>query len=212
MRDHLRAVLLALVVGVNGLAALQLPARITDKDLQNPVVRDELTMWTDLIVGVGVPLSEDQLLQGVRLVSQTPHAIRKPILAPFRPLYRITWSWQGWGLFDTPDSRPHILRVEGRRDADWFILYDSANPDQRWMGATLHYRRVRALYAPGNRKPRHWEPFVDWLAGVAFEDFPDLEEVRVTALRTHTTLPGEEPDLNRKPRFVRSVLRGEDTR
>lgn len=201
--DHVRAALLAAVIGLQGLAALPLPSRISEKDLANPVVKEELERWVDLINGLGVSMTEAQLLALIDPPTELAKEVRSTLVAPIKPVNRLLGIQQGWGVFGTPDTWPHALVIEGRVGPGHprRTLYRSLDPEHRWSRDLLRFRRVRALYAPGNNRPPGWNGFASWIAERAFRDHPDLNDIWVFAERSHVTLPGEAPDSTVLVRF-----------
>lgn len=207
---HLRAAFVLVLVSVCLLAALPMPGPHTRSALDDPAGRRELDQWVDLLGGLGIRTTRDELADYVMIVARGARSTRSTVLRPFGPLFRITAAQQGWGLFAYPDTHPHALVIEARRgDPDgWFVLYDSADPRSRWMADVITYRRIRATYNPAIRPPSGYSGFATWIASRVFLADEDVEEVRVLLRRQRTLLPGEPGDPGpRQDRFPRTRRR-----
>jgi hypothetical protein len=100
------------------------------------------------------------------------------------------------------------VRREG--SARWEVLFQHLDPDADWRSGTLRYRRLRGVYDAGGfrTKPRKaYQRFARWIAREVLAEQPDVAEVEVRTLRTHTTLPGEPPDPSFEVRHVITVRR-----
>jgi hypothetical protein len=115
----------------------------------------------------------------------------------------VTGTQQGWRLFAMPNERPHVLRVIGERKGKRRLLYETWSSERTFMGETLEFRRVRALYNPTSQgTPNTYEAFARRLSERVFEEKPELEAVTISFERRHTTLPDATPDPQREERFV----------
>jgi hypothetical protein len=192
-----RAAGIAFVVGVNFLAALQLP-KITDRSLQSPDGVRELALWVDILGGLGVEIGPEELGQQAKAVVNGPRRLRAWLTKPFGTWFKITGTHQGWGLFAYPDAHPFKLRITvsnapTMRGEEPTLLYMSHDSAHQWMGSLIHYRRFRGLYNPRGKKPAKWNSLTCHLASRALEDYPDLQLFRMEALRSETLLPWEGP-------------------
>lgn len=203
---HLRTVLIAAVCFVATCAAFPMPGPSTSKALKDPAGVQELDQWVQLLGGLGIEVTPEQLSEVVMWVATTSRSSRNTIVDPFRPFFRITATTQGWGLFAYPDTHPFTMVVEkAPRMGGYDIVYRSHDWDHQWMGGTLHYRRVRALYNPGLRTPRTYKPFATWLAGHIFDADPDATRVQLYFTRQRTPLPWQEPEPPEERKHHRQV-------
>lgn len=155
-----RATAITVVLLVHGVAALPLPARISDAELADPTAQDELRRWSERLASVGVSVSPEALGAHVQGGARRIHRARQQLLAPARPVLRVTGTGQAWGLFANPDLRPRRLSFGPTEDAPVFRTND---PLRREAAGVVGYRRVRALYdAPGTRLRA--TPSLRWLA------------------------------------------------
>jgi hypothetical protein len=199
-----RAGLLAIVLGIHGFIALPLPHSVREVDLKKPVATAELQRWSHWLRKVGVERTPDALRQDVLRVGQPLAAFRRAALKPLQPILRWTGTGQAWGFFNTPDAFPDQLRIEGRRNGNWELLFAALHPEHDTLGPQLRYRRVRGVYDANTDRPgASYKHLVDWIAAEVFEGDPDLMAVRVSFLRTHTTPPGRPTDDMAKKRLVR---------
>src|SRR5688572_7806989 len=95
-RAELRAAAITLVLVVHGIAAAPLPHVVTPEDLKNPVSQEELHLWTGRINALGWPIDDATLGRHVMTVTGAIGGVHRKLLAPFRPLFRVTGTGQGW--------------------------------------------------------------------------------------------------------------------
>lgn len=190
---HVRAALILALCGVAVVAALPSPGPSAKKLMKDEAGQQELRQWVTILGNFGWHTDEDTLADQVMVLSKTSRSAKSSITKPFRPFFRLTGTWQGWGLFAYPDTHPHSMIIEvAPVRGDYEVIYDSRDPELRWMGPTLHFRRVRALYNPGRKPPAAYRHFVEWLSTKAFEDYPDAARMRVSFVRERTAMPWEE--------------------
>lgn len=195
---HVRAIFVVTLVGVCLISAMPMPGPGARSALEDPAGKQELAQWVSLLGGIGIQTDQEELGDIVMAFSKGSRGTRRWLLTPFRPLFRITAAQQGWGLFAYPDTHPHSLLVTIKRDDKWSTVYDSADPEKRWSGHLIHYRRIRATYNPAIRPPSSYSGFVTWIAARAFAEDPSIQAVAVKMRRSHTVLPGEPPDESRQ--------------
>lgn len=189
---HVRAVAVLALCVVAVIAALPMPGPSAKKLMKDEAGQQELRQWVEILGNLGWQTDEDTLADQVMVLATTSRSARNVVVDPFKPFFRITGTWQGWGLFAYPDTHPHSFRVEvGPEKGAYTVVYDSRDPQTRWMGPALHFRRVRALYNPGRKPPGTYKSFSRWLSEQAFEDFPEADRMRVSFQRQRTPLPWE---------------------
>ncbi|MEQ1569759.1 MAG: hypothetical protein ABMA64_29255 [Myxococcota bacterium] len=205
-----RAALLAGVIAVHGLAAAPLPHVVTPNDLKNPVSADEVAQWASRLSALGWPTTPDALGQQVVAVTGVIGGAHRAALAPVRPALRLTGTGQAWGLFANPDNFPERLTVRVRDPSGWRIVYRRVDPERRWDARVLEYRRVRGIADSGGYRTKPsamYERFAQWVGRRALAAMPEVSEVEVSMVRTHTTLPGAPRDPAERPRHVVTVKR-----
>ncbi len=208
MRDQLRAVLIALVIAVYGVAASPLPKGVKRSQFETAMAKEELDRWVGILGGVGVTTTRKDLADFSWEWGQSLSQVRSALLGPFRPWFRVSGTGQGWGLFTYPDTFPHQLTVDVRVNGEWKRVYAGLDDEADWMRDTLVYRRVRGVYDGNTRKPgASYTNFANWIGRRALEDFPEATEARVGFLRFHTLAPGEAPDPERTEKYQRVVTR-----
>lgn len=202
----LRATLLALVIFIHGVDASPLPASVSMKTFNNPIAQDEMTQWSSLMGKVGIQASEEQLIKFIVDVGSRSADLRNFVVKPYKKVRRWTGTGQGWGLFTYPNSFPHRLHIEGREGKEWRLLHRALDSEHDWMGSELRFRRVRGVYDDNTTTTRQsYGNFVSWMAREAFEDFPELEAVRVYYVHSHVVPPGQEKDDKSSIRLRRTV-------
>lgn len=208
-RAHLRAILIALALLVNGIAASPLPKSVKRSQFTSEVGVEELDRWVGILGGVGVTVTRKDLGEQLYTVGKFFTDLRRSLLGPFGTWFRTTGTGQGWGLFTYPDSYPHQLVIEVRKaGGDWRPVYAALDPDATWRRSTFVYRRVRGVYDGNTQKPgASYDNFVARVGEQALAEFPDEAEVRVGFIRTHSTMPNVKPDPERLPAFRRVVTR-----
>lgn len=219
MDDHgpgswpkIRAALLGLVLLWHGLMASPIPSRVDESSFKNPIARAELKRWTEILGRVGVETSPTELKVAVIEAGGGIAAAKKEALQPLRPAQRVLGIGQAWGLFTYPNTWPHTLTISIRSSErrPWETIYAALDPEHDWRKSTLVYRRIRGVYDDNASRTRaSYDNFVEWIAGEAFEDFPEAEQVRVHMLRRHVKPPGEEPDPETTVRLSRVVRRAD---
>jgi hypothetical protein len=195
LRAWARGAAIAVALVVHGIYAMPAPTRVTRADLDSAEGKEELGRWFALVQGLGLPLTraefEDVTMSWSKAGAELHTATRKP----FRPFLKFTGTGQAWALFASPDTHPHRLEVYVRREGAWQVVYRRNTADHSWMDATFRYRRVRGVYdgSTGRSGPPYWN-FTRWVAKRAMLEWPDVDQVRVQMVRTHTVLPWEPPD------------------
>lgn len=207
-RAVVRAILIALVLAVHGLKAAPLPRPVSEATFKRPETQEELRRWMGLVDALGLPLTQKQVKSISQTVGGQVGRARWRVMKPFKPLFDLTGTGQGWALFATPDSHPQRLEVWIETASGERLV--SRRTDRRfdYLGRTLAFRRVRGVYdsVTGKAKPQYTR-FCRWVADRAFDDFPEAERVRVQQVRTHTVLPWEAPDPKETVKFVREIPR-----
>lgn len=167
--DVLRAVLLTLVLGWMVLLALPSTERLDHARLGTPTA--------------------------LKAVAQQWEQVRSALVLPITPVLRLTGTGQSWAMFATPDRHPRRLEVHVETDAGWQRVFRKNHPDDRFLGNTLRYRRVRALYdtTPDDGSVAYWE-FTRWVGRRALLEHPDATRVRIRLLESHTPSPWEPAD------------------
>ena len=206
MTPQIRAIILAIVVLIHGLAAAPLPSKMHKRDQNDEAVQKELSRWVDALSGIGISVSEKGLWNFSYQAGNIATKSRNAILKPVRPFFKLTGTGQGWGLFTHPDRRPDHLEVWGKAEnaKEWKLLYRSLDEDHRFMADKLSYRRLRGLwdgnanrpkrYFKKNRKKQPYLYFTQWVACEAFSKHPELHKVKVQYERSFTTTPKEKPN------------------
>jgi hypothetical protein len=86
-------------------------------------------------------------------------------------------------------------------------VFQNLDPAHDWEDPVLRFRRVRGCYDAGSYRSKPTGPykrFATWVSHRLFASDPTIDEVEVRTLRTHTTVPGAEPDPAVE---VRNVIR-----
>jgi hypothetical protein len=192
---RIRAALLAVALAYFGVIALPLPKALGEKQVRGAKFDAELDRWHGVLASAGVPISREGLQTLVLEGSQSVGGARAALIDLASPMWRLTGMGQAFYVFSAADRTPTRWVVEGRAGESWRTLYRAQDDDADWMEPHIRYRRTRATLELGGRRA---ERVREWLAERAFEDFPELEEVRVVQERLRTGSPGE--DLAKPPK------------
>lgn len=198
-----RAALLAVVVAVHGFAALPMPRAVSADRAGSAAGKVEVQLWLDVLASLGLHPTAAELLSTVNAIGKAATGLRQAVLAPAKPLMRITQTGQSWALFAYPDRFPQRLEVHGRATGgDWELLYRALDPDHQVVGPQIRFRRVRGVYDTAASRAsagKVYERFVDHVAAEVFALRPDLDEVQLRMVQFHVALPGEtaQPDTVR---------------
>jgi len=204
MSPRNRGIILAIVVAVHGFAALPIPQAVNPSMMESPVAIAESERWSEILSRLGIQRDAPTLRADTMRISKQLSSARKKALSPFSQLFRYTGTGQGWGFFNTPDAYPDQLRVEADIDGQWVLLYAALSKEADFLADKLTYRRVRGVYDGNTDRPGDsYNHMVDWIADETFTAFPDAKRVRVSFVRTHTTVPGVPPDDMSKARLKR---------
>ncbi len=214
-RREVRAALLLVVVAVNLFAAAPLPKSVKRSQYDTPMAKEELGRWVELLAGIGVDVTPEQLIDASYRSGTALAGFRRAVMSPFDSFFRVTGTGQGWGLFTYPDSFPHRLTVWVRdsKEANFQEVFAGLHPVHRWNREIFAYRRVRGVYDSQTSKPgSSYDAFARWVADRAFADFPSAEQVRVGFVRGHTTEPGRAEDPETILRHLRTFDRPTEAR
>ncbi len=198
---------MALVLGVEGILAAPIPHAMKRSSLNEPIAREEIAAQVQLLAGLGVTVSSDQLADALYESGAAWAAAYHAVVDPVEPLLRITGTGQGWGLFTYPDTYPHQLVVDVRRShsGPFVMLYGGLDPEHDWKRDVLAYRRVRGVYDGQTAKPgASWNNLTKWLAGEACAEDSLVTAVRVSFTRFHTVRPGQAADPGEPLRHART--------
>lgn len=204
-----RAALLLVVIAVQLVQAIPIPSRVRRSDFETDYAKEELAAWVEALGRWGIETPPAQLAETFFTVGSVAAEARRTLVAPLRPVYRLSGTGQQWGLFTYPDVYPHQLEVAARAGAGpWTILYRGNDPEHAWQKPVLSYRRLRGVYDGNATKPGvSWTTFTRWVARRVFAEFPEYQEVRVRLLRLHTVQPGEPKDTRKIARHARTWTR-----
>lgn len=195
LRDHLRAVLISLHIVAVVLVALPNPSGFMKRSMWKlPMVQDELEAWAERMTAVGIPHTAESLEEAVWKDFQQVVTVRKAVLRPFRPYYKYCGTNQSWALFGIPQRYPSWLHIDLKSaDEDWSPIYVSRDSRLDWRRGMLDEERYRSFLVYSARESNH-RRFVrigKWLAGMAAEDFPEAEAVRLRWRDQRTLTPAQ---------------------
>lgn len=164
------------------------------KDWQNETVQSEFIAWTARLNGVGIQVTKEDLETGLWTLASHYMSVRREGLRPFYPYYRNTGTWQSWRMFVAPHRYPSRLHISVKQNGEWSPLYIARSPDKRWHAYQLDHDRFRAAlfrYGWGNKYPRQWKGFGDWIWREAKVEFAELEALELKFWSYRTLSPEE---------------------
>ena len=198
-----RALAIAAVLAVHGLKAAPLPRPMNEASFSRPEVREELQRWMGLVEALGIPLDRSQVKSLVKSIGGPVGRARWRAMKPFRGIFDLTGTGQGWALFATADSHPQRLEVWIGVGDEEVLVSRRADPAYPHLARELAFRRVRGVYDSVKGKPKGtYRRFTRWVAERTFEAYPEAEWVRVQQVRTHTVLPWEKEDGQEVVRYA----------
>lgn len=204
----IRAAILSFFVVFNVLAAIPSPGWVTHHKLSTPTNQAELKRWVGILGDLGIQTEPRELAEWYVGFAGSWMRARGWLLTPIDAWMRWTMTSQGWRLFGMPDERPFALSIVAKTPSGDRLLYQSGDFDHEWQAGKLQFRRVRALFNPGNlHAPSTYTAFAKNIAREAFDEVPEATHVVITLLQFRTTLPGEPPDDSAKPRYVKTFSR-----
>jgi len=190
---RLRAALIAVVVGVHGVAVLPVPHVVRPHELDDPVAQAEVQRWSERLTAVGYDLPPDELGRQVMAWSSWLGRAHRRALSPVRPWFQLTGTGQGWALFANPDTHPSRMEVSVVRSGEQQLVYRRLDPDHARFADELAYRRVRGLYDATSARHRPTAAsrrLADWLEQRARSEDPSIDGVILRFVATPLRLPG----------------------
>lgn len=208
--DHARGAALAVALLGHAIYAVPFTERITSADLENPGRQRSLQAWADTINGLGIAISDEELEQHVVDVTRFVNETHQTLKTPYKPVFQLTNTNQQWGLFASATTRPETIVVDVKRAGsdEWETLLRRLDPCCTWREDQFRYRRIRGLWDGLKKSPRPgFRYLVRWIGRRAFEDFDDVEHVRVYMDRGRSTYPWRPPKPERETRHMWQVSR-----
>lgn len=190
--DHLRAALLLIALIGHAIYAVPFTSRITRTDIEKPGRQRDVAAWTKALQAVGLPVTHEGLEQRVIEVTRTISETHDTLKTPYKPLFQLTNTNQQWGLFASATTRPEtiVVDVQRRGSDEWQTLERRLDPCCNWREDQFRYRRIRGVWDGLKKTPRPgYKGLVRWIAARAFEDFEDVEHVRIYMERAYSTYP-----------------------
>jgi len=187
---QVRAALVALHLAAITLSALPSPEGGLNRGTwSDPTVQAEFKAWSARF-GMDKQAFEDQLW-----VFATGYGrAYKKLLTPVDPYEELVGSEQGWKMFIAPHRFPTRLEIAGRaKDGAWDVLFYESSDTATWRRGVLRLERLRsAIFRWGwPNYSSAWGRGCAALAGLAFEDFPALDEVRCRFWKARSPSPEE---------------------
>jgi hypothetical protein len=205
---HLRAILLGIVLLAHTVRAIPFPIALTEKELKEEWRQNDIEMWRGWLANAGIDLSHEWIEQWLMKWTGVSGKVRKTLRAPFDPLFDTLAIDQAWALFASATTRPDRLVIEARRDGQWTVLFRRLDPCCTWRDPQLRYRRIRGIWDGQKDSARPaYRGFSQWVADRVFEEFPEVDAVRVELEKTHSVYPWVEPDPSVEVRLQRTHRR-----
>ncbi|MEQ8280010.1 MAG: hypothetical protein RMA76_42705 [Deltaproteobacteria bacterium] len=204
----LRAAILSFFIVFSVLSAVPTPGNVTMQKINLKTNRAELLRWVKILDGWGIEVEPDELAQWYVDLAKDLEGIKRTVVAPIGPVQAWTKTHQGWRLFGMPDERPFSLQIVASFGGERRVLYRTASDEHDWNDALFRFRRIRGSFNPGNLyAPGTYDGFARNVSAMVFEEFPDADEVIISMIQTHTTLPGKPKDPTAEERYVRTFTR-----
>lgn len=161
------------------------PARWRD-----PRTKAQFALWAQRLRSFGWAISDQGLEDQLWGASQRYLRVRSYVVAPFEPYGQVVPQF--WGMFKAPSLTTTTIRIEvesGERPA-FATVYESRSPEHTFLASTLDHNRMRKQIGRVGTDEVLFKAMSRWLAGRAFDAYPDAKRVRVSVLRRES--PGPE--------------------
>jgi len=181
--------LLLLLSGLPGSAAMGNRAA-----WKSPVAARQFREWSRVLGAVGVALSPSELEELSWDLARGYLGLRRAVLGPWQGVRKTLGTDQSWTLFAVPQTDPARLTIEVETTEGWRVLYASRSETDNWRRATFDQNKLRKLMGRINRTEdtRYWNALLGWVSREVFQEFPDVQQVRLSLWRWHTDAPGSE--------------------
>lgn len=192
---HLRALLVAMHVLAITLLALPAPGGGMSRGAwKDPTVQGEFRAWSERMEAVGLDTSPRELEDALWEFAVAFTDVRRDLIDPFLPYYRLAGTWQSWRMFVAPHRHPAKLWIEIRESGgDWRAVYVARSPEYTWRRHQFDHDRMRSQVFRLSWPPyrRTWARFSAWIARQAAADFPEATGVRTRFYKYRTPPPQE---------------------
>lgn len=204
----IRGICITLGLAICFVAASPSPGKVSGAALKDPIAREELNRWVQIFSWAGVEMTPEDVAALTVDLADTWKTGKNYLLTPFRPIWKITATQQGWGLFTYPDTHPYRLEVSWReKNGPYTVIYRSLDREYDFLEGPITFRRVRGMYNPGRKVPKTYKGVTEWYSAMVFERIPEAQRVRFRFHRAHTPTPGQVSDGEHSTRFSRVVRR-----
>lgn len=211
LSSHVRAGLILFALLGHGAYAIPLPPRVTPADVAGKAA-DEIGMWQRTLSAAGIPVSKEQLGDWLVSLTGVTSRVHGWMKAPFRPMFSLVGANQAWALFASATVRPErlVVEVKERGQVRWTPLLRRGDPCCTWREDQMRYRRIRGIWDSqfDGARPAY-VGLTRWVAARAFEERPEVEQVRVFIERGHSTYPWEPVDPKVTQVHLRVMRRNE---
>lgn len=205
---RVRAAILVYFIVFSILSATPTPGQVTLDKINLPTNRAELNRWVKILGGWGIDVEPDALAQWYVDLARDLEHIKGYAVAPIGPFQHWTKTYQGWRLFGMPDERPFALQIVQVTKGERELLYYTGDDAHDWHDELFRFRRIRGCFNPGNLyAPGTYDGFAERVSEMVFEERPDADEVIVSMIQKHTTLPGKPKDPTTQERYVKRFQR-----
>lgn len=190
-RAHVTALLVLLhVIAVVVPAFPGPPKAAARSDLASGWQHRRIASWGAGLNRLGIPISDDALVDFVWRGGNAIVATRSLLSAPFEPYYRYVGTRQRWRMFSSVETHPRRFTVEIDRGRGWEILFSMGREKYSWRRETFEQERVRAVLSDFEFSPRKsYLGFARRVSSWALADFPDATAVRCRLIQRTTPLP-----------------------
>lgn len=209
--DHLRGALIAVALLGHGIYAIPFTQRITRTDIEQPGRQRSVEAWSRSFGQVGITVTPDELADWAVDTTKQISEAHQTLKTPYKPLFQLTNSHQGWALFASATTRPETIVIDVKRKGaeGWDPIARRLDPKSPWRADQIRYRRIRGVWDGLKKIPRPgYRNFVRWVARRAFEEFDDVTHVRIYMNRGYSTYPWRPPRPKRQTRHMWQFDRG----
>jgi hypothetical protein len=156
---------------------------------REPRTQAQIVLWAERLRGWGWQVSNEDFEAKLWGLTQRYLALRRAAITPVAPYAQL--APQGWGMFKAPPLEPSTITIEVREGrSPWRPLYLARSDEHDWNSRLLDHNRFRKQIGRTSYDAALLRQMALWLARRAFDELPEVTDVRVRLVRI-TSLPPE---------------------
>ena len=189
MRDMIRAILVSLHCFAVFAMSCPAPAGMNEKTLQDEHLQPNFRDWAATAQEVGIDLTAEDIQDLSWTWGRRVLAVRKTMLAPFKPYYTYLGTRQSWQMFGYLNRSPGRIEVATcdelqkklcTENSAWEWRFIMLSDEADWLRDTIEQERMRAIVSSfaWKKSKSRYNTLGNWLAKQAARDFPEARYLR----------------------------------